>query len=820
MTARSIVALRSHAIAARFKGASLRIFALLLSTSIVLAACGGGGGGSVSPSSSTTPTPGATATPVSSESESVQLSGTGTTTASYSLSSLTATVGYPSSSTSSASLATIFSTNQPASVPTIQSMVRKPANIGASPLAVLAYLSITANATTTLSGYPALQLVVPASVLSAAQYSYVAWYNPANSAGGWNIVEGPGTVSGTTLNFTSATPGPTLQANQTYYLAVFTLASAAPTPTPTSVPTPTPAPSATVISTNAATAFTCPANDSEANGSSSGRGAIGGVEATRRASGLRVARPSVSVSGLLAVTYTSAVASGTAATQAVARETAAGGTLMRTFNFSRTGKVIHVVSVPTAQMNAIAAKLRTQSGVQSVAPTGALRYPMGVSAPYFTTDPYFNGFTATQNAAASNPAPTTYHVAPYEETSAVPGQWDMHAIGLQNAFAYSQSGNTVAANASALGSASVKLAVIDSGEDPTHPELSSKIAYQRCFITNAAGTAQSKSDYETDPLGHGTDTAGIAAEDTNNGFGFTGTGGKTSIYAYRVFPTPDDNCANPDSDDTQCGADTVDIADAITDAVAQGVNVISMSLGGATCGSGSGFASNGDSDPTEGAAVAEAIAANVIVVAASGNSGGSGVASPACDSGVIAVGASSLADGTTNGSAFSGGSATAPVEYVANYSQYGTTNTPNSATSWGIVAPGGDPSGDTDTDDLHWIENIWTSTPYMSSSSDSAFEGECDDDYPNGASSNAPVDCRTLIAGTSMATPHVAGAAALILAVNPSYQSPTAMKALLCQTADPISNSTSLQGCGRLDVYRAMATALNDPSPPNANPTP
>jgi hypothetical protein len=591
------------------------------------------------------------------------------------------------------------------------------------------------------------------------------------------------------------------------------------TATPTPLPTRTTAPSSSSYSPgpNAATAFTCPASDAEVSGTSLIRTSAGELH---RVSGLRVARPSVAVAGQLAVTYGSSVASGTAATQAVARETAAGGTLARTFTFSRTGKVIHVVSVPAAQMSTIAAALRTQPGVQSVAPTGALRYSMGVSAPYFTSDPYFQGFTAVQNSEAGNPSPTTFEALPYEESSSVPGQWDMHVIGLQNAFAYGQSGNgSGIVNANALGSSHIKIAIIDTGEDPTHPELTSKIAYQRCFITNEAGTAQSTSDYETDPDGHGTDTSGIAGEATNNGLGFAAAGGNAVIYAYRVFPTPDDNCSNATTADPQCGSDTTDIASAIDDAVAQGVNVISMSLGGSTCGTGVNFAANGDSDPVEGAAVAEAIAANIIVVAASGNSGGSGVAAPGCDTGVIAVGASALADGSTNGSAFSGGSATAPVEYVANYSQYGTTSSLNSASSWGIVAPGGDPSSDTDADDLHWINNIWTSTPYMQSPTDTTFEGQCTNDYPNITSSTVP-DCQTLIAGTSMATPHVAGAAALILAVNASYQSPTAMKNLLCETADSITNTASLQGCGRLDIYRAMAMALNDPSPPSPNPTP
>jgi subtilisin family serine protease len=157
---------------------------------------------------------------------------------------------------------------------------------------------------------------------------------------------------------------------------------------------------------------------------------------------------------------------------------------------------------------------------------------------------------------------------------------------------------------------------------------------------------------------------------------------------------------------------------------------------------------------------------------------------------------------------------------VTTYTQYGSVNTVRSAGSWGIVAPGGDPSSDNDSDDLHWIEDIWTTAPFQSSPSDFTFAGSCLDDYPNGSSSSTPVDCRTLIAGTSMATPHVAGAAALILSAtggsSSPYQSASAMRTLLCSTADNIGSAH--QGCGRLNVYTAMATALSDLTPPTPIP--
>jgi subtilisin family serine protease len=771
-----------------------RLLPSLLAVAVTLAACGGGGGGgsSTPPASNptATPTPGGTVViPVSTTTS--ELGSFGPIGAGY-----TGTATIPRGNVAT-NLTATFAPTQPGNTPTVQNLRRRPKNIGGSNIGALAFLSVTPAATVTFASYPSFTLVVPASLAaSIGPYAYIALYDPTQPNNGWTTVEGPASVSGGTLTFTGGTPGPTLVGGQTYVLLFFTVTSL--------LPTPTPIPTATASATPDVEAYTCPTNDQTL---AVGRGIASRGEGPRRFVRSRDRGTPASATDLLAVTYAASTVE-RGATSIAQRESATGASLVRELTFSHLGHVMHVLSVPAGRVASVEASLRAQPGVLSVAPTGARRRTTTVTAPYWTNDPYFDGFTATQNTNVGNPAASTFEVLPYAESAAVPGQWDMHAIGLGSAFEYSQSGNgSGITNANALGSASVKIAVIDTGEDPNHPELASKVTYQRCYVSGPNPPyTQSSSDFETDPMGHGTDVSGIAAADTNNSLGFTGAGGKAVIYGYRVFPIPDDSCESGDPDD-QCDASTTDIASAIDDAVTQHVNVISMSLGGGSCNGGV------DDDPTEGAAVAEAIAANVVVVAAAGNSYGPPVEAPACDTGVIAVGATSLADGAANpnGTGNSLGTPTAPVEYVASYTDYGTTGEDlHSASAWGIVAPGGDPSSDNDNDDLHWIENIWTTTPYMSSPTDQDFEGDCTPDY---AATGSTLDCRTLIAGTSMATPHVAGAAALILSatggLSSPYQSPTAMRTLLCGTTDSINDLN--QGCGRLNVYRAMATALGDP---------
>ncbi len=74
------------------------------------------------------------------------------------------------------------------------------------------------------------------------------------------------------------------------------------------------------------------------------------------------------------------------------------------------------------------------------------------------------------------------------------------------------------------------------------------------------------------------------------------------------------------------------------------------------------------------------------------------------------------------------------------------------------------------------------------------------------------------MSGTSMATPHVAGIAALLLQAHPDY-TPADVKTVLMNTADPLKNQYSVfeSGAGRVDPYEAIKTttefAVQDETP-------
>jgi subtilisin family serine protease len=500
------------------------------------------------------------------------------------------------------------------------------------------------------------------------------------------------------------------------------------------------------------------------------------AEATRRRPAHVAAQSTVP--GLLAVTYSTG---GGKTAQSISRrsatepETAAGATLMRSISFDNEAVVTHVVHVDPANVQTAMTALRSQPGVKSVAVVHYRRALSTTEVP--ANDPYYDGFNGDK--------------APYFESQGSPGQWDMHVIQVGKAWGYSKTNTTGRVFPGAVQGAPI--AVLDTGFDLAHPEFSGgKVKLAKCFVT--FGGVASTSAFVTDNDGHGTDVAGYASGDTNNAVGFASVGFNTPLLLYRIFPTPpNDPKSGCDSnpiykDDPRCSLTAADEAKAIEDAVANGAKVINLSIGaeGPNC-----------TDQTEYAAIEDAINHNVVVVAAAGNGnqttgvGNPQLACPAAYPGVIAAGASALDDTTST-----------IRERVAHYSDYDAAH----PTTWGLVAPGGDPDsvqancGTTCTIDyLQWVYGIYSSQAFQ--------PGKCGGDYLN---PTGPSDCRTLIAGTSMATPHVAGAAALLLGVN-SALTPAQVAQILCSTADNINDPH--QGCGRLNVYHALAKAAGDTSP-------
>ena len=405
----------------------------------------------------------------------------------------------------------------------------------------------------------------------------------------------------------------------------------------------------------------------------------------------------------------------------------------------RAGVVTTVFAVPnTTTARAYAATLRSDPAVVSAEPDRL----------------YYK-----QTTTAATPNDT--HFDDYE-------QWSAFQIGAPNAWGYTE------------GDASISVAIVDTGLDFSQGDFGgSKVTYAESDVdgvtTVGAATAQ-----DTD--GHGTNVAGIAAADTNNGFGFAGIGFNTSLQIYKVFAN--DTAGNGYA----ASANASDVTLAIYSAVAHGARVINLSLGGCAA---HGF------DATQQAAIDDAIAANVVVVAAAGNErvgdspdglcdgASSTLDFPAAYDGVISVGATSLDDRANPGVR------AGAREFVASYS--------NAGPGLSLVAPGGDPpadeaDGSVAPDLLHWIDGLYATTVAN----------------PKGRCSNA-ADCRAIVAGTSQATPHVSGAAALLFAVNPQL-SVAQIRTLLLANADDIGDP--LEGSGRLDVYRALAALEHDASQP------
>jgi serine protease len=204
-----------------------------------------------------------------------------------------------------------------------------------------------------------------------------------------------------------------------------------------------------------------------------------------------------------------------------------------------------------------------------------------------------------------------------------------------------------------------------------------------------------------DRNGHGTHVTGTIAESTNNGIGLTGVAYGASIMPVRVL-------------DHEGYGNVSTIARGIRYAARQGVQIINLSLV---------FPADviGSEIPDILHALRYARSKGVLVVAASGNDGEQTVAYPARSSDVLSVGA------------------TTDDMCLADYS--------NGGTGLGLVAPGGGPDSDV-TGEANCRPGAIGRDVYQMTYEGSARKFGLPAGYQ----------------GTSMAAPHVTGAAALVIA--------------------------------------------------------
>ena len=133
----------------------------------------------------------------------------------------------------------------------------------------------------------------------------------------------------------------------------------------------------------------------------------------------------------------------------------------------------------------------------------------------------------------------------------------------------------------------VKVAVIDTGCDISHPDLKDRIIDVRNFTDDDKGAINNVTDY----VGHGTHCCGIIGANGK----ITGVAPKVSLVVLKAL--------------TRTGGKVAWVTEAIKYAISQNVDIISMSLG------------TSQSSPEMYEAIKRAIDKNIIVVVASGNNG-------------------------------------------------------------------------------------------------------------------------------------------------------------------------------------------------------
>ena len=277
------------------------------------------------------------------------------------------------------------------------------------------------------------------------------------------------------------------------------------------------------------------------------------------------------------------------------------------------------------------------------------------------------------------------------------------------------------------------VAVLDTGYDPTHPDLQGRVVASANFTTDAT---------VTDGNGHGTHVAStVGGTGAASGGLRKGVAPKTGLMVGKVLS------------DGGWGEDSWVLAGMVW-AVDEGADVVSMSLGGDT------------DDGTSPLALAinelSATSDSLFVVAA-GNNGGNGpstVTAPGSADAALTVGAVDVND------------------VMAGFSSRGPRFR-NGALKPEVVAPGVDVTA--------------------ARAAGTELGPIVDDAY-------------TTISGTSMATPHVAGLAAMIKQEHPGWDGEQ-IKSVIANSTVPVADATGFDaGTGRVDAMDAIGQDVLAPA--------
>lgn len=273
------------------------------------------------------------------------------------------------------------------------------------------------------------------------------------------------------------------------------------------------------------------------------------------------------------------------------------------------------------------------------------------------------------------------------------------------------------------------VAVLDSGIDPTHPDLVGKIIAEHNFSTATDAV---------DRHGHGTHVASTIA----------GTGAASDgLY---IGVAPDAELLNGKVLNDYGSGATSEIIAGMEWAVASGADVVSMSVGS------NGVWTDG-SDPAAQAVNELSEESGVLFVIAAGNNGSAAgtISTPGSADAALTVGAVNDND------------------VVANFSGRGP-RAGDYQLKPDVTAPG---------------------VGIVAARAAGTKRGSIVDDH------------YTAVSGTSMATPHVAGAAALLLQQHPDLTGQE-LKGLLASTALQTAGSIWDQGAGRIDLTHASTTTV------------